>query len=71
MAIILAPFSTMFFEGALIRARLKAAGVFYVNACMSAKDRRELLNIARFVTTLSLIVESWVAAFAGAAWRLA
>jgi hypothetical protein len=45
--------------------------VFYVNAAWNAKDRRELLNIARFVTTLSLMAESWVAASAGAAWRFA
>jgi hypothetical protein len=38
---------------------------------LNAKDRRELLNIVRFVTTLSLIAESWVAAFAEAAWRFA
>jgi hypothetical protein len=59
VAIILAPFSTMaFIEAALIHARLKAAENFYVNAAGSAKDRRELLNIGRFVTTLSLIAES-------------
>jgi hypothetical protein len=44
MAIILAPFSTMPFDGALIRARLKAAGVFYVNASIERKRSKRVVE---------------------------
>jgi hypothetical protein len=71
MPIILAPFSTMSFDGALIRARLKAAGVFYVNACVERERSKRVVEhraICHHIVIDSRVVGGGVCR---AAWRLA